>query len=359
VDATKQAVEPTIASVAGTPYVAWEEMNGSNVNQIRVKSWNGSAWASVGGSLNADPTKGAFRANIADVGGTPYVTWEEEAVDQVYVKKWFGGTWVSVGGVVNIDPSNLAADPWLANVAGTPYIAWREDAGSVEQVHVARLDGSSWATVGGALNLDPTKDANEPSIASIGGTPYVVWDDESNAGDEVRVARWTGSVWGLVGDALNPGETNLGPVPRIADVGGAAWVAWNKPGAVDLMRVSQFPADVPGQQATTTDPGTAAPSPAAPAPAPKPAPTPRTTIACKAAKRKVTCSVKLAAARSGAVRVALRRGSVTVASGAGRLSRGSAKLKLTAREQLKPGRYTLVIKAGKATIATSAVRIGR
>jgi hypothetical protein len=59
------------------------------------------------------------------------------------------------------------------------------------------------------------------------------------------------------------------------------------------------------------------------------------------------------------VRVALRRGSVTVASGAGRLSRGTAKLKLSARRRLKPGRYTLVIKAGEATIVASAVRIGR
>jgi hypothetical protein len=358
VDPTKTAVEPAIASVGGTPYDAWEEFNG--VNQIRVKRWDGSAWTSVGGALNADPTKAAFTPNIADVGGTPYVTWEEGAVDQVHVKKWDGAAWADVGGVVNVDPSDLAADPWLASIAGAPYIAWREDAGSVEQVHVARLSGSSWTAVGGVLNLDPTKDANEPSIASIGGTPYVVWDDESNGGDEVRIARWTGSAWSLVGDALNPGESSFGPVPRIADVGGAPSVAWSEPGSVDLVRVSQFPADVPGQQPTTALPAASpvtTPGPT-PAPAPKPAAV-RTTIACKAAKRKVTCSVKLAAARSGAVRVALRRGSVTVASGAGRLSRGSAKLKLSARKLVKPGRYTLVIKAGKATIATTAVRIGR
>jgi hypothetical protein len=59
------------------------------------------------------------------------------------------------------------------------------------------------------------------------------------------------------------------------------------------------------------------------------------------------------------VRVALRRGSVTVASGAGRLSRGSARLRLSARKRLAPGRYTLIIRAGKATISSSAVRIGR
>jgi hypothetical protein len=267
--------------------------------------------------------------------------------------------------VVNVDPSALAADPWLVSVAGTPYIAWREDAGSVEQVHVARWTASAWSAVGGVLNLDPTKDANEPSIASIAGTPHVVWDDESNGGDEVRVARWTGSAWSLLGDALNPGETSLGPVPRIADVGGAAFVAWNKPGAVDLMRVSQYPADAPGQAAGTTDPGIATPSSPAPAPASTPTQAPtlpaaaRATIACKAAKRKLTCSVKLGAARSGAVRAALRRGKATVAKGSGRLKGGAGKLTLSARKRVKPGRYTLVVTAGRATLATGAVRIAR
>jgi hypothetical protein len=42
----EDGVEPAIATVGGTPYVACEENNG--VNQIRVKSWNGAAWVSVG-----------------------------------------------------------------------------------------------------------------------------------------------------------------------------------------------------------------------------------------------------------------------------------------------------------------------
>jgi hypothetical protein len=113
---------------------------------------------------------------------------------------------------------------------------------------------------------------------------------------------------------------------------------------------------------STATPGTT-PTPT-PTSTQTPPATPRTAIACAAGKRAhgrttVTCTVKLVVTRSGAVRATLRRGARAVASGAGRLTRGSAKLRLSARKKLAPGRYTLVIKAGKATISTSAVRIGR
>jgi hypothetical protein len=204
------------------------------------------------------------------------------------------------------------------------------------------------------LNRDPTTDANEPSVASIGGTPYVVWDDESNGGDEVLVARWTGAAWSLVGDALNPGEASLGPVPRIADVGGAPFVAWSEQGSVDLVRVSQFVADLPGRSEATADPGGATP------PSPLPAPRARACARPVAAHDdRVQGGQAQGHLHGQSRRRPQRRGSVTVASGAGRLSRGTAKLKLSARRRLKPGRYTLVIKAGEATIVASAVRIGR
>ncbi len=365
VDPTKTGNEPEMASVGGTPYVVWLEPDASSASQVRVKRWNGSTWTSAGASLNTDTTKVGYNPHIADIGGTPYVTWREEVTPsdyQVHVKSWNGLAWANVGGVVNVDPTKIAQASRLASVAGVPYIAWEEyNASSVNQVHVARWTNSAWEQVGGVLDIDPTKHAGEPSVASLDGTPYVVWEDETYGGGQVHVASWTGSAWSLVGDALNPATTRYGQVPRLAFAGNVAYVAWNEPtGSVSQVRVSQLAIDVPGPPAATTDPGATTPSPPAPAPAPAPKPAaPRTTIACTAAKRKVTCSVKLAAARSGAVRVALRRGSVTVATGAGRLSRGGAKLKLSARKRVKPGRYTLIIKAGKATISTTPVRIGR
>jgi hypothetical protein len=454
VDTTKNGNEPGMASVGGTPYVVWQEPNAGNVSQVRVKRWDGSAWTSAGGSLNADPTRSGFNTAIADVGGTPYVTWREDSTGvgtgyQVHVKSWDGAAWADLGGSVNVDPTKIAQASRVGSVAGTPYVAWQEyDASSHNRVRVARWTGSAWTLVGGALNLDPARHAGQPSVTGLGSTPYVVWEDETGNGAEVHVARWTGSTWSLVGDAPNPGTTGYNPQPRLAFLDGVPYVTWTEQaGLANKVHVSRLAVDVLDQQATpsatgavltatvrdfglplpvafqygpggalgtqtatqttagagtatvtqslaglslatgyawrtvgldalgltalgatttftTSSPAPASPGATAPAPAPAPTATPApaaagTTLACKAAKRKVTCTVKLAAARSGAVRVALRRGSVTVATGAGRLSRGGAKLKLSARKRVKPGRYTLTIKAGKATIATGAVRIGR
>ncbi len=455
VDATKRANEPGMANVGGTPYVVWNESDASNVTQVRVKRWDGSAWNSVGGALNVDPTKAGVNTQIASIAGTPYVTWGETfgvAGKQVRVKSWDGSAWNDVGGVVNVDPSKITNSPMLTDVAGQPWIAWEEyGAGFIVQARVAHWTGSAWASAG-TLNLDATHHGEEPSLVDVGGTPYAVWENETGNGGEVHVARWTGAAWSTIGDALNPGTTGYDPRPRLLLAGGVPYVAWAETGsAIRQLRVSSLAVDVLDEQssatatgatltatvrdfgmalpvafqygaggalgaqtATQTTPGTGtatitaslaglapatgylwralgldalgaatpgataafttqpagtpasgdSPSPA-PSPAQSPAPTTaRTAIGCKGSKPahgkvKITCTVKLAVARSGAVRATLRRGSRAVASGAGRLSRGAATLKLSARKGLKPGRYTLVIKAGKATVATSAVRIGR
>jgi hypothetical protein len=451
VDTSKSASEPGMANVGGTPYVTWNEANGSNVTQVRVKRWDGSAWTSAGGSLNTNASEPAVNTQIADIGGTPYVTWEEwfgASSNQVHVKSWDGSAWNSVGGVVNVDPTKVTNSPMLTDVGGQPWIAWEEYNGSINQARVAHWTGSAWASAG-VLNLDGTHHADEPSVADIGGTPYAVWEQETGNGGEVHVARWTGSAWSTIGDALNPGSTGYDPEPRLVVVGGVPYVAWVEAGLpIRQVRISSLAVDVLDEQSTATatgatltasvrdfgmplpvafqygaggafgsqtptqttagtgtatvtasvgglapatsyswravglDPfGAIAPGAgasfttlaagtvgtAAPGAAPAPQPTPvgaRTSIACKAGKpargrAKVTCTVKLAAARSGKVRVALRRGSRTVATGAGRLTRGAAKLKLSAHKRVKPGRYTLVIKAGKATVSSSTVRIGR
>jgi hypothetical protein len=38
---------------------------------------------------------------------------------------------------------------------------------------------ASWSPVGDAVNVDPTKDALSPSIATVGGVPYVAWKEST------------------------------------------------------------------------------------------------------------------------------------------------------------------------------------
>src|SRR6266480_2765732 len=84
VDPTHNAEFPRTASVAGVPWVTWNEGVGAD-NQIYVKYLKGTSWAAAGGSLNIDPGKDAQAADIANIGGVPYVTWFEPdaTADQV------------------------------------------------------------------------------------------------------------------------------------------------------------------------------------------------------------------------------------------------------------------------------------
>jgi hypothetical protein len=232
VDPAKAAQDPFLTTIAGRTYVTWYEHNGT-ANQVRVKVDDTPSWRSLGGSLNIDPTKTAEDPFIANVGGVPYVTWNEtgpDDIEQVHVKRWNGSAWVVVGsGPLNTAANESATNPNLADVGGVPYVAWHEDTpASIETIHVKRFNGSAWVQVGGALNFDATKDADEPIITGVGGVPYVIWSEPDAVTDKVRVRRWNGSAWVPVGGPLNADPTHGGLEPTIRNVGGVAMAAWEE-----------------------------------------------------------------------------------------------------------------------------------
>jgi hypothetical protein len=100
-----------------------------------------------------------------------------------------------VGAALNVDPTKDAVSPSIATVGGVPYVAWREGNGLPGLVRVARWSGSTWTAVGGVLNVDPTRNAFLPQIADVGGTPWAVWEETNGAAYQVRVKRWDGSAW--------------------------------------------------------------------------------------------------------------------------------------------------------------------
>ena len=101
-------------------------------------------WAEpVAGVLNASPANEGESANIAIVDGTPYVTWDEDDGSghyEIRVKRLEPGGWSSVGGSLNADTSRNGFWEDIASVSGVPYVVWAEDAGSASyRVHVKRL----------------------------------------------------------------------------------------------------------------------------------------------------------------------------------------------------------------------------
>ena len=191
--------------------------------------------------------------SLASVGGVPYVAWSEihGATSEVFVARLSadGTSWVKVGGPVNFSTAETASQANLTSVGGVPYVAWTEfdTGGNSGEVRVARLNaaGTAWeepwrgvdATHGG-ISQNSADDSEVPIITSVGGVPYVTWDEENSAAPyafEVRAARLDNTTTPLptwvqpgTGVSATSGGINAtsGLLPTIASVGGVPYVAW-------------------------------------------------------------------------------------------------------------------------------------
>jgi hypothetical protein len=227
----------SIATLSGVPYVARVEINSSSQGEVRVARFDGSGWVEVGGALNLDLTQNVLTPSIAAVNGVPYVAWTEggstPGQELLHVKRFNGTTWVQVGSALNIDTSRPASAPRIASIGenafnpGVPFVTWSESNGTARQIVVKRYDGMTWAAVGDALNVNASLNGNTPDIASIGGTilsggtAYVTWRESSASGEQIRVKRLSGTSWASVGsDPLNVDPTKQASHPAIANVGG-------------------------------------------------------------------------------------------------------------------------------------------
>ncbi len=154
-----------------------------------------------------------------------------------------------VGGAspINTDPNRGADHSSLASIGGVPYVAWDEGAGgpSVE-LRVKRLNatGTAWESVGGVVNPSPTGTNPAPSLTSIGGVPYVAWTDNQTGADtdyDIRVSRLNGGAWEQVGGVVNGADDAFNP-PTLVSIGGVPYVSWTEfVGPGDLgVRVSRF-----------------------------------------------------------------------------------------------------------------------
>ncbi len=191
-------------------------------------------WEELGGALNADSSQGAAQEMVG-VGGTPWIAHTEQSPGlglQLYVSTWNGTTWTRKGGALNLASDRAAITPSIANVGGVPYVAWTDvtQAGAYH-VRVARWDEANgeWDAVGDALNLGTNSAGFNPTIRSIDGEPYVGFSNTTEPGPADgtnHVVRWDegDSLWHPVGGAVGEAD-GLGGV-SITDAGGVPYVAW-------------------------------------------------------------------------------------------------------------------------------------
>jgi hypothetical protein len=251
---TENATNPSIAEIAGTAWVAWVETDISgNEEAHAARLTPGNDWvepaanlAANYGGINADTTRDALEVSIAEVGGVPFVAWAETNGGAEQLRVSFFNTSTNLweqrvpGAVLNQDSTRSAIDPSITSIGGVPYVAWREFDGTNDEIRVKRLNGAgtAWEDVtagvtatSGAVNESTTRPAAEPTIASIGGVPYLAWREADGTNDEARVARLdfgTGAWTQIVGgpSPINQSSTTSAGVPDLASVGGIPWVSW-------------------------------------------------------------------------------------------------------------------------------------
>lgn len=179
----RDAIEPAIVFQGSVPHVTWAELSDLNFYQIYVKRWNGSAWEGLGQSLNLDPENHALNPSIAVLGETLYVAWIEingKGVAQLQVKRWENGSWVADGTNLNRDPTRHTLSPSLVQAGPTLYLAWTEyDAKGVTQIHINHRVGDHWESDDPPLNVNAARPAasSAPALAGSDKAVYIAWKE--------------------------------------------------------------------------------------------------------------------------------------------------------------------------------------
>ncbi len=226
-----QAAQPRTAVIDGLLYVAFQATAVFDTPEIQVDRFDGSQWQQVGFYLNRNTTDPAHWANLADVNGVPFVAWEETygGTSHVLVDRLEGSDWVPVGTEVREPNTGAAYQPSIAGVGGAPYVVWEENEYGSAMWHtwVASFDGTSWLSPA-ELHAPHAPNALGPDITTVNGAPYVVWEEYGAGSWHIRVATLHDQGWQLVSSALNSGASTHSIRPSIAEVDGYPFAAWNE-----------------------------------------------------------------------------------------------------------------------------------
>jgi Bacterial Ig domain/Kelch motif/Galactose oxidase, central domain len=224
-----EAHAPSMAAVAGTPWLSWYEADDFSYIDVAAAGWTGSSWPKQAiGLIGSSSHQG--RSQITNVGGVPYVAFLElnksfyPQESLAYVKSWNGTSWSLIGsGSLNRNNvSGTTADCISITTDGTyPYVAWSEyahtyggsngeDTDTNPQVYAAAWNGTQWVALGGSLNVNGANWAYDVSIAYLGGQLYLAWTERSQSGNaQLYVATWNGASWVLTKSGSlnqNPGS---------------------------------------------------------------------------------------------------------------------------------------------------------
>ena len=227
----------------GQAFAAWVDSSGGN-NEVYLRQWNGSAWVALagsasGGGISNSSVRSGRPALALDAGLPTVASAEGEWLGEIYVRRYNGSAWVELGegsasggGVSDTLWQSLYAT--ITYAGGKPTVAWYDNVLGQMEIYAATLEGDEWvpagsgATSGGGIS-DTSGDSMEPNLTSS-DVPFLVWQEETAADNEVYVRRRAGANWVEVDDSASGGgiSNNSGDsdFPVAAFANGRLYVAW-------------------------------------------------------------------------------------------------------------------------------------
>ncbi len=249
-DPTKNALNPSIAIKVDEPVVVYREFESSTGYRLRVRHWVDPNWELMGGDLNE--TGGtAWEPEIVglhDGNKQPYVVFSELSSGKrvIYCKVWNGtDSWTLIGGTqVGCDIGTNCYHPSVDRIGDQPMVTFQQNNSPTSDiVRVRYFEGSSWKTYGTNVFYDPSADAYDPKITAYSDIPYISWTEVlAGVGTrQVRVARWSGTTWELVGSSLNVDYQRDAFDPDLVFLGGKPYVAFREQiGDIFLLFVKSY-----------------------------------------------------------------------------------------------------------------------
>ena len=194
-DPTRSAGFPSLAAHNGDLFVGFHEWNGSG-QQIRVKAYaGGTTWTAVdgGGAIGVNPEGPAIFPSLASLNGQLYIAFDQ--IDIIRVVSYNGSSWKYADGVsategLNKNSAYSGTLPSLTAHNGRLYVAWQEyshsSSGAIrDTVRMKVFNGDdsapAWSfTDGGGYSgiaKDSVETTSEPAMASFNGRLYVHWNE--------------------------------------------------------------------------------------------------------------------------------------------------------------------------------------
>ena len=259
---TQTGRSPTVATeTGGNPVVAWSD-NGPGNYEIYLRRWDGTQWASLGGSAAGGGVSNlgigvgsSYNPSLAlDGSNNPVLAWEMASTGlsiwSLYLKRWDGTQWVELGSSASgsgIANTGVGANPSVAvDATGNPVVAWQDGTSGNLEIYLKRWDGTQWVELGGSASGGGVSNSagfseNPSLVLDAAGNPIVAWNDGTPGNLEIYLKRWNGTAWvELGGSATGGGVSNtagLSAGPSLAlDSAGNPVVAWNDdtPGNLEI-----------------------------------------------------------------------------------------------------------------------------